>query len=274
MVYYLNELSILNPCASEEAQAKELMMKFTTICRKVKKIGFDNLRYDIRLKGICLATDYYVESWLKDISVERELRDRFKSITVNTPFIDTEEEKRAIDKYIYSYGVCSPIGLGLALFRETIAISFLTDNEWDTHCVNVDYVDDDNVHSSDVLHVADVPHLESLKRIFEFNPKHGICGHGAFPNQSVMYCCTKEEAEILLNTALPHPKKARWFCNFDERNNRFVVFLPHEVEQGKYHGFHYENTPNLDPDRDLNNPQNGIPQVMQDKLKKRMSRNY
>ena len=87
-----------------------------------------------------------------------------------------------------------------------------------------------------------------------------------------MHCCTVEEAEKLLNTALPHPRKDRWFCNYDKKHEQFVVFLPHEEQRGnKYHGFHYENTPNADPDRDLNNPQNGIPKFMQDKLKHRMS---
>ena len=87
-----------------------------------------------------------------------------------------------------------------------------------------------------------------------------------------MYCCDEKEAEILLNTALQHPKKERWFCNYDNKNKRFIVFLPHDEEHGKYHGFHYENTPNTDPDRDLNNPQNGIPLSLQNKLKQRMRR--
>ena len=58
--------------------------------------------------------------------------------------------------------------------------------------------------------------------------------------------------------------------------NKVKIFFferqPHEEQRGnKYHGFHYENTPNNDPNRDLNNPQNGIPKYMQDKLRQRMN---
>lgn len=55
MVYYLNELSIPSPhCTDSKDEAKELMSKFIEICRNVAKIGFDQLRYEIKLKGICL----------------------------------------------------------------------------------------------------------------------------------------------------------------------------------------------------------------------------
>jgi hypothetical protein len=271
MVYYLNELSIRYPCTSNEEQAKELMEKFITICRKVIKLGYDSLRYDISLKGVALTTNYYIESWVKDMSVEKEIRDRFRSITINTPFIDLLEEKLALERHLYSYNDKFPIGLGLAVFRETIAISFLTDQEWNVQNISIDYInEEDMVCCIDVFHIADLPHIESFKKIFEFNPKHGKGGKGAQPNQSIMYCRSTDDADILLNTALKHPKKDRWYCNFDTINNRFIVFLPHDEVEGKYHGFHYENTPNADADRDLNNPQNGIPTTMQAKLKQRM----
>jgi hypothetical protein len=222
------------------------------------------------LTGICLAHNYYVGTWLKDEDVDIELRRYFKNIGNKSPYYD-ESDTLIIQQQqtsIYSYNNVEALGLGFAHLRETLAVSFSTHPRWDTSNITLERWFDERVEPVQIRHAALPSHIDTLKRIFECNPKHGWCGKGAQPNQSVMYCCTIAEAEILLNTALVHPQKERWFCNYDPHNKRFIVFLPHET--GKYHGFHYENTPNADPDRDLNNPKNGIPKSMQAKLRERM----
>jgi hypothetical protein len=276
MIYYLNELSILSPCSESQEQARELMEQFTTVCRKAKKIGYDNLRYEMKLKGICLSENYYVEAWLRDQEVEREIRDSFRNITVQTPFYENDDETVLEQQktFIYSYRGKEALGLGLAHLKETLVVSFMTHDEWNTTNIDLEQwlYENNSINPVQILlHTALSTHIDTIRKTFEFNPKHGINGRNAQPNQSIMYCSTKQEAEILLNTALIHPKRDRWFCNYDNENNRFVVFLPHEEENDKYHGFHYENTPNADPDRDLNNPQNGIPRHFQEKLKYRMT---
>lgn len=272
MTYYLNELSVQYPCSETREQGRELMAQFVGVCQKVKKIGFDKIRYTFSLKGICLSSDYFVQTWLKDQDVEREIRDKFRAITNETPYFDEDDSSvlEQQEKWIYSYNSQETQGLSLAHFKDTLAVSFMTDIQWDATDIKIQRLFDDKTDIVNVRHAATNKHIEAIKRIFEFNPKHGKCGKSAQSNQSKMYCCDEKEAEILLNTALQHPKKERWFCNYDNKNKRFIVFLPHSEEQGKYHGFHYENTPNADPNRDLNNPQNGIPLSLQDKLKQRM----
>lgn len=269
MVYYLNELSITSPyCAANNDDARIIMQNFVDVCRKVAKIGFDQLRYEIRLKGICLSTNYYVESWLKDDEVEKEIKDRFRGIANQFPYLEENEEIPNECLYECENSSTEPLGLKLAYFKKTIAVSFLTHQKWDRITVGLIELCDD-LKIVQVRHLANPNYFTTLKRVFEFNPKHGKCGKREQADQSKMYCCSIEEAETLLNTAIEHPLKNRWFCNYDKANQRFVVFLPHDIEHNKFHGFHYENQSNSDPDRDLNNPQNGIPKHTQDWLKNR-----
>jgi hypothetical protein len=281
MKYYLNELSILSPCSNSREQGKKLMEQFVNVCREAEKIGFDQLKIGnygwqgkISIKNICLSDEYFVFTWLRDSTVKQDIQDRFRAIATQTPFVDDDEEEilQQHQALIYNYNNKEALGLGLAYLKSTLAVSFMSSDEWNTTNVNLERWHNDK--DPDIVtidrHAAALEHIDIIKRTFEFNPKHGICGKGAFPNESIMHCCTIGEAEKLLNRALSHPKRDRWFCNYDKKNGLFVVFLPHEEQRGKYHGFHYENTPNSDPDRDLNNPQNGIPKFMQDKLKQRM----
>ena len=277
MFYYLNELSICNPCCESKSESRVIMESFTTVCRKIKKLGYDQLRYDISLKGICLSINYYVESWLKDDEVEKEIKDRYRDIVTNTPFIDEGDEETQYQKenIVHNFAGKEAFGLGLAQLKSTMSVSFMTDKEWDCTSIELEKwilnEGDGIITTCEVMHVSKPEHLDIIKKNFEFNPKHGICGKGAFTDQSIMYCCNEYEAEILLNTALPHPRRLKWYCNYDKQNGRFIVFLPHEQEHNKYHGFHYENQRNADPDRDLNNDQNGIPLNTQKELIKRMN---
>lgn len=207
---------------------------------------------------------------MKDNEVEKELKDRFRGIANQSPFLDENEKITDECLYEHSSSFSDPIGLKMAHIKKTLAVSLLTNTQWNTVAVQIAMLcNNEALIQIEVRHLANPIHFLQFKRAFEFNPKHGKGGKGEQRGQSKIYSCTIEEAEILLNTAIEHPNKSRWYCNYDERNERFIVFLPHDSEHNKYHGFHYENQPNSDPDRDLNNPQNGIPKNTQEFLKSR-----
>lgn len=273
MIYYLNELSIKTPCVETIILAQELMKDFVRVCNEAKKLGYTQLRFSISLKGICLSENYFVATWLKDEEVDIDEKRRFRNINNKSPYFEGDDTLilKQQDTSIYSYKNEIALGLGFAHLKETLAVSFSTDAQWNSTEIELEQLFEATKKVVKVeRHAAHPSHIKIMKRVFEFNPKHGRCGKGAHSGQSIMYCCHESEAELLLNTALLHPKKDKWFCNYDTANKRFIVFLPHEVNKGKYHGFHYENTLNDDPDRDLNNSQNGIPKQMQLKLKDRM----
>jgi hypothetical protein len=210
MIYYLNELSIKTPCVETIVLAQELMKDFVRVCNEAKKLGYTQLRFSISLKGICLSENYFVATWLKDEEVDIDEKRRFRSINNRSPYFEIA------------------LGLGFAHLKETLAVSFSTDEQWNSTEIELEQLFEATKKVVKVeRHAARPSHMEVIKRVFEFNAKHGRCGKGAHAGQSIMYCCHESEAELLLNTALLHPKKDKWFCNYDTANKRFIVFLPH-----------------------------------------------
>ena len=133
LYYYLNELSIKYPCAASKKDAQTLMQYFVMTCVGIEKLGYNSMRYFHNLGGICLAADYYVQSWQKDDTVDVELRRKYRSINNKSPFFDEDDTDVLTEgqNYIYCFQNNEAKGLGLAYLKETIAVSFFTQNHWD-----------------------------------------------------------------------------------------------------------------------------------------------
>jgi hypothetical protein len=162
----------------------------------------------------------------------------------------------------------------MAYLKNTICISFQTNNVWNTDNIVLDVIDK-NTEISQITftrHVFDKDIAQKQQRIFENNPKHGWCGKREYPNESRMLCCEQEDAQFLLNIAITQPNSENNLCNYDTKNEKFIEFYSHE--EGKYHGYHYEDERTKDTDRKLNNSTNGIPKKIQTLLREMHDRFY
>ncbi len=266
--YILNELSIELVATIEEA--REVMRNFIRTTNAIRNIGFIRMRFANKsIKNIELTQGYIIENWLKDEEVNSDLRDAFrKNLTdIGSPYFEYT------DKAFY-YQDKEAKGLSMAYLKNTICISFQTNNVWNTDNI-VLHVIDKNTEISQITftrHVFDKDIAQKQQRIFENNPKHGWCGKREYPNESRMLCCEQEDAQFLLNIAIIQPNSENNLCNYDTKNERFIEFYSHE--EGKYHGYHYEDERTKDTDRKLNNSTNGIPKKIQTLLREMHDRFY
>jgi hypothetical protein len=81
----------------------------------------------------------------------------------------------------------------------------------------------------------------SVERKFNISPKHGENGKGNWQDQSVLLC-NKDEAQQLLNTAIPDfSEKEKRLFNFDINYQTFIEFFYEgDNPQNQWHGFHIE----------------------------------
>ena len=261
-----NELSV-EPKALDKVEARERMETFILTCIKAKSIGFSPLRYRQNLLSVRLTEDYTIGQWTTDLAVNRDLRSRWKSIATATPFLMPTETAAAnhLAESVFNIEEEIAEGLGVALLKETLAISFDSDAQWDTTSIALE-----DIHKTQHIlakHASRPQHIDALTLTFKFHTKHGKCGKGEQKGQNTIYYCEEKEATGLLNTALIHPKRSSWLCNYDKKHKRFVVFP--NTRDNEYHGFHYENEKHNDPERDLSG-QNGIHLDFQTKLKQRL----
>jgi hypothetical protein len=267
--YILNELSVIPVKTIEEA--RKLMEEFIITSKAVRNIGFRRIRYANKsIKNIPLTEEgYIIENWLKDEDVNSDLRDAFRRnfTDVGSPYLEHD------DTFFYHQDKEAK-GLSMAYLKNTICISFQTDKVWNTNNIVLDVIDIDTEISQITFnrHVFDKDTAQKQQRIFENNPKHGWCGKGEHSGQSRMLCCDKEYAQLLLNIAHIQPNRESNFCNYDTDNERFIEFYSHE--EGKYHGYHYEDERTKDADRKLNHSANGIPKETQEFLKEMHEKYY
>lgn len=138
-IYIFNELS--TPFYSVE-QAKNELAYFINTCMKANSLGFEMLhlhqnigKYLFQLQ---IAPNYTLSQWLQDSGIEKELKSRFRSITTQTPLITDdypiEKERNELSEFkIEINHKTEPAnGLGAAFLLETLCVSFLSHDLWDT----------------------------------------------------------------------------------------------------------------------------------------------
>ena len=78
------------------------------------------------------------------------------------------------------------------------------------------------------------------QRTFNVNPKHGENGRGNQLNQSILVC-SKEDAQQLLNAAIPFMEKGKNLFNYDKTHNMYIMFyFEGNNPQKQWHGFHLD----------------------------------
>jgi hypothetical protein len=265
---YLNELSIVSQAdsndmfATSREHAHVLMKNFVKIYNLLLDVGFDKMRYSKSIKGIFLQVDYSINSWMIDDEVEQDIKDLFIVLigTFASPFID-KNDTFIIPKNKCYYDEQPALGLGIACAKQMPCVSFATHECWGSEIIKLTT---NSTAETLKRHISSVQHFENQKRIFKLNPKHGKGGKGHHRNQSTIYCASNEEAQRLLNTAVPHPNKTDCFCEYDANHKRFIIFPMTGTGQRTYHGYHLE-----DVDTDLNDGKKGIPIWLQKMLKER-----
>jgi hypothetical protein len=99
-------------------------------------------------------------------------------------------------------------------------------------------IDCENLHATDEI-IYWIANTEV--RPFNLSSKHGENGKGNWQGESLLLC-TKEDAQKLLNTAIPcFEEKEKNLFNFDNTHNTFIVFYYEgDNPQRQWHGFHLE----------------------------------
>ena len=163
MDFIFNELSFKSLC-QDVYSSKSRMQSLLQVCKQGREIGMSRLavRYDFYEQP--LLAGYTVSDWLNDPTVSSILKNLLLSI-VRYPYIDNNDnliEERFISSYAYLIGedTSTVEGLAIAYLYNTVAISFCSSEEWDTHEVTLKFseigFDDQTIkinHASKTSHI-------------------------------------------------------------------------------------------------------------------------
>lgn len=144
MQMILNELSARFPLPSIEG-AKELMDTFLDTCFVVRKIIHnESILLDQDYKSFELASDYRIEQWRNDPTVDIENKRKFrvllnKSVVYNSA--DFEQEKGWDFRTEFQHREHVSKGCLLVYEMDGVAVSFLSDEHWRTSEIEGDYIE-------------------------------------------------------------------------------------------------------------------------------------
>lgn len=144
-IYIFNELS--SPFATI-TEAKEHLATFINICFKARGLGFKALHLHENigksLYELPIAPNYTVSQWLQDS--EEDVKNKFREIITKTPLItddypfEKERNEQSEFKIEINHETQFADGLGAAYLLETLCVSFLSHDLWDTDEIkNVEY---------------------------------------------------------------------------------------------------------------------------------------
>jgi hypothetical protein len=137
-IYIFNELS--SPFATIN-EAKEQLATFINICFKTQELGFKTLHLHENigksLYELPIAPNYSVSQWLQDS--EEDVKNQFREIMTKTPLITDdypiEKERNELSEFKIEINHKTQFsdGLGAAYLLETLCVSFLSHNLWDSN---------------------------------------------------------------------------------------------------------------------------------------------
>lgn len=142
-VYIFNELSI-TPFTNRH-EAKEGLKTFIQTCVKVRELGFKTLHLHENIGNLYdlqIAPDYKVSQWLQDSEIDKTLQDQFRSILTKSPLINDyypiAKEKNELSEFKIKLDdeVKLAEGLGYACLLETLCVSFLSHDLWNSDEIN------------------------------------------------------------------------------------------------------------------------------------------
>lgn len=162
----LNELSLQTPVA-DISTARILMSELIQTLIQARKLGVKILRTDRDLNYIELTPNYPIASWRNDREVDREERRFFRSLITKVPLWSdvTEEIRSKFDlSEVWHQGKLAE-GLRFALISDYLAISLLSQPQWDTDFLELQLTElDENeeliYQSEQIAHASRSSHVK------------------------------------------------------------------------------------------------------------------
>jgi len=247
-----NELSISTSYAQDRATMLAWMHGLVEVLKTAYDRGIQSFRTGADFRKLQLMEDdynYTIQSWCDDDgydidNVTRDfLLDYFSRDSYIKPQIDDLPEsniiKRRIAKgFISGYEGAPAIGLGYAYLLQHVAISFQSEECWNTSIIKLERLepadDDEDTTIVDVKHADRVTHLDihHPKREYDGNAKHPETGD-AEDYIAIMNLDRLKAQQALFEGVQPEGMD-EIFAYFE---GRFYVFRPHRVSVGLYHGY-------------------------------------
>ena len=178
MDYIFNELSIKE--VDNIRTARNILKDFVMTCSKVQStLSLETLRIPEsigNLYNVFLTKDYPVSKWCHDPEIDHDIKEKFFIIIANPPLLKDDEitELDTFESSYFNYERMESKGLGVSFLLETLSVSFLTDNCWDTNGITLNHeYFDENVEvvtkNINVKHGSKISHIDT--HIDYFNEK-------------------------------------------------------------------------------------------------------
>jgi hypothetical protein len=170
--------SVFNELSLPIQNVKEFEDLFKVL-NKLRELGMEKIRMDKKFTQYSeILPDTTFEQLLGQI-IDRTQQRRLKSFISNsisiieTPLIkedEKEQEELLINEYFYN-SISNDGGLACSDIWNTIAVSFLSNEQWDTDNLKLQkqtIVNDDNIQKTDIdiRHTSKIEHLESHQEFF------------------------------------------------------------------------------------------------------------
>lgn len=252
MDYYLNEKS-LTPAG--DAYVQDMMITFVRVCRTLHDYSLGSLRLDNEydLKNYVLYDSYHLFDWLKDERVDKELRQQFRKIATNAPFVLDDETallaKQALSEFSLPDLEGHVLGLGVAFLGDSISVSFLSNPMWDRAYMDLkwDFIDSDETYherAEKVRHASQTGHLDihldwlqALKDAKDWNPSKVF-----FPKQEFVDDLVKKQGGW-----------ARYYtrCKNMPETERIASYRNLAQQSAERHGYRRDRSITQKNDRDI-----------------------
>ncbi|MBF0132556.1 MAG: hypothetical protein HQL75_08225 [Magnetococcales bacterium] len=166
----LNELS-LNPVAPNKEIARERVQSFLKTIRAACRAGIKReLRTQENFKECLIATGYTWRNWNQDSEVPKEERQYFLGMATRSPYLNGlgENQNESVGFEFTVNGVRAE-GLGIAFITGGLAVSLLSEENWDSAGVEVgvsELIDDGTIRefSKIVPHASRDVHIDNIHR--------------------------------------------------------------------------------------------------------------
>ena len=170
MDYIFNELSIKE--VDNIHTARNILTDFVKTCSKAQiTLSLNTLRIPETigsLYNIVLTKDYPVAKWCHDQEIDHDIRQKFYAIVANPPLLKDEEinELDIFDSSSFTFNGQKSKGLGVSHLLQTLAVSFATDNCWNTDNIVLlhEFIDNNYeivTKSVDILHGSKIGHIDN-----------------------------------------------------------------------------------------------------------------
>jgi hypothetical protein len=156
----LNDLSLL-PLAEDMYTARQRMSKLVEMLIVAVSLKVERaLRTEYDINVIELAIGYPVARWMNDSEVDRDTRRYFRSLATKAPYLRDVNDAGILDSYSlsdFSYEQRKATGLGIAFLLDALAISFHSQEAWETHSLQLS-LEQLQENSEIAKHIVSVPH--------------------------------------------------------------------------------------------------------------------